>query len=424
MGLFNKGLKKEIQTLNEQLSEMSNQLEAYKADQEKSVCDLVDEKLGFAFSKYNISSYKPVELSAVFEAIERISNGIAKMPWVIKSLNGKDIPENLYLNHLFDNCIQTRFLFVKNIIRDVLINGNGYAYIQRDKNGMPINLIYLTKEQCSIHEAYYQSRGEILYHVTSQFVNGNIEPCDIIHVMMHSNDGVNGIPIIDFASKAINLSKYTEKAATDYYGNKLRMTGVLSTDSPRLTPQQRTEIRKAYIEGISEDGGIAVLEGGMKFNPISNNAKDSALIDSRLYNVQEIARFFSLSPTLLGDLSHSSYSTLEQSQSDFVINTLAGYVTAFEEEINRKLVLPKDKQMYYINIDEDAIIRTDRQSYATYLATMVSSGILQINEVRALLGYTPVEGGDKNIIPFSDISQNDISKSGKSDDKETEDKNN
>ncbi|MEE3309816.1 phage portal protein, partial [Sharpea azabuensis] len=365
-------------------------MNAYKESNEKSICDLVDEKLGFAFQKYNISSYKPTELSAVFDAIERISNGIANMPWIIGAFDGGKPDEALYLNHLFDKCIQTRFILIKSLIKDVLIFGNGYAYIVRDNNGIPVNIIYLPHGQCSVYMGLYESSGEILYQVNSPLIQGNVEPCDILHLMMDSEDGINGIPILSFANKAINLSKYTEKAAVDYYGNKLRMTGVLSTDAPKLSPKQRQEIREAYIKGIGEDGGIAVLEGGMKFNPISNNAKDSALIDARLYNVQETARFFSMSPAMLGDLSHSSYSTLEQSQLDFLINTLASYVTMLQEEANRKLVLPNDKAKYYIDVNEDAVIKTDKQSYASYLSTLVGCGIFTINEARYLLGFTPV----------------------------------
>lgn len=429
MSIFNRKLKEQITKLNEELDnkdlELSNissqlvdvqtqlndtqtQLNEIHKEQEESVCDLINKKLGFAFKKYAISSYKNTEISTVFEAIEKISNGIAKMPWLIKSYDGSEVSDDLYLNHLFDNCIQTRFIFIKNLVHDVLIYGNAYAYIKRDKQGVPVNLIYLAPGQCSLQQALYESKGEILYNVTSQFINGYVEPCDIIHLIMMSENGVNGFSIVNFANKSINLSKYTEKAATDYYGNRLRMTGFISTDAPKLNAKQRKDIKDAYTEGMDSDG-ISVLEGGMKFNPISNNAKDSSLIEARLYNVQEIARYFSMMPTELGDLSHSSYSTLEQSQTDFVVNTLEAYVISLEEEINRKLVLPKDKSKYYIDLDEDIIIKSDRQSYANYLSSLVKGGIITINEARELLGYHPVSGGDKNIIPFTDVNQNDIS---------------
>ena len=162
--------------------------------------------------------------------------------------------------------------------------------------------------------------------------------------------------------------------------------------------------------------GLAVLEGGMKYTPVSSNSKDAELLETRLFNVQEVARFFNISPVLLGDLSKSSYNSIEQAQLQFVINTLAPYIAMLEQEINNKLIMPSMKYNYYIDIVEEDIIKQDKQSQANYLNTLVNSGILTRNEARKKLGYPPVEGGDELTVSFTDVNQNKVNQEDKNTD--------
>ena len=143
--------------------------------------------------------------------------------------------------------------------------------------------------------------------------------------------------------------------------------------------------------------------------------KDAELLETRLFNVQEVARFFNISPVLLGDLSKSSYNSIEQAQLQFVINTLAPYIAMLEQEINNKLIMPSMKYNYYIDIVEEDIIKQDKQSQANYLNTLVNSGILTRNEARKKLGYPPVEGGDELMVSYSDPNQNKINQENQED---------
>ena len=152
---------------------------------------------------------------------------------------------------------------------------------------------------------------------------------------------------------------------------------------------------------------MAVLQGNMDYKPIQLSAADSQMIESRQYNVQDIARFFGISPVLLGDLSHSSYSTLEAVQNQFLLQTLQPYITMIEDEFNRKLLLPSESNLT-INLDETYLMKSDKTATATYYSTLIDKGILCINEVRRELGYSEIEGGDKHIIPYTTINDNQI----------------
>jgi HK97 family phage portal protein len=234
---------------------------------------------------------------------------------------------------------------------------------------------------------------------------------------MLTKDGINGISILDYANSTIKLSASAEKAAHEFFSSGMTVQGVLSTETPRLTKDQREAIRSAWNESqLGAGAGLAVLEGGMKYTPVSSNSKDAELLETRLFNVQEVARFFNISPVLLGDLSKSSYNSIEQAQLQFVINTLAPYIAMLEQEINNKLIMPSMKYNYYIDIVEEDIIKQDKQSQANYLNTLVNSGILTRNEARKKLGYPPVEGGDELTVSFTDVNQNKVNQEDKNTD--------
>ena len=163
----------------------------------------------------------------------------------------------------------------------------------------------------------------------------------------------------------------------------------------------------------SGDGasGLAILKQNMEYQPIGTNATDSQLLETRLFNVTEVARFFNISPVLLGDLSKSSYNTIEAANLEFVSHTLLPYISLIECEFNRKLLKQSERAVYSIDLDENYLLRTDKTSTANYLSTLVAGGILSINEARNQLGFGEIEGGDSHIIAYTDINQNKIEES-------------
>lgn len=349
-----------------------------------------------------------MSLSGVFAAVELIANSIAQLPIYVKTNtdNKRTIVQEHPVYHLFDGGLMTKYTFIKQLVSDMLLHGNGFAYIQRAQDGTPTQLIYCPHGTVTIN--YNENTRKLLYTCT-QLRRGKIEPIDMIHILKNSTDGVNGKGIIAYAASTLKLAKLTESAAMDYFGSGCHVAGILSTDSPRLTKDQRDAIRQSWNDahGSSAGTGMAVLEAGMKYQPVSSNSKDAQMLESRLYNLQDVARFFNINPVLLGDLSHSSYSTIEASLLEFVIHTLAPYITLMQEEFTRKLIKPSEKGLY-IDFDENAILKSDKSSQATYLSTLVSNGIMTPNEARQQLGLNAMEGCDDLVIPYTDLSQNKI----------------
>jgi len=370
-------------------------------------CTLANEGIGLLQKLLNLKGYGALSQSPFFAAINLISSSVGQMHWEVKCKNqDEDVPPFFYADKVFDDCLLTQFMLVKNLIKDVLLYGNGFAYIHRDNKGVPIALEYLPFGECNI---VYNKAGNTLFYQVPKLTKSLVEPINIIHVVMHSANGIEGKSILSFATNTVKLSGNAEKAASDFFGGGMTVHGILSTETPRLTKEQRESIRSAWSESqVGAGTGIAVLESGMKYQQISSNSKDAQLLETRLFNIQEVARWFNISPVLLGDLSKTSYNNLEQAQLQFVTNTLAPYVLMLEQEINRKLILPKDKSKYYIDIIEEDIIKQDKQSQVNYLSTLVDKGIITRNEARKQLGYSPVEGADELMISYSDPNQNKI----------------
>lgn len=378
-------------------------------------CTEVNRGIGLMQRLLSLKGYDALSQSAFFAAVNLISNSVAEMSWEVKSKDNTEIPINFYANHIFDNALLSQFILTKQLILDVLLHGNAFAYIERDKKGVPVNIIYLPWGQCNI--VYNKINGSLFYQAPA-VSNSLIEPINIIHLRLHSINGVEGKPITIFANNAIKLGSSADKAALDFLDSGLLLRGILSTDSPRLTKDQRQAIIDAWQQSQLGSGiGIPVLEQGMKYQSITANSKDAELLETRLFNVQEISRFFNISPVLLGDLSKSSYNSIEQAMIQFTVNCLAPYVINLEQELNKKIILPSDQNKYFIDICEEDIIKTDKQAQVNYLSTLVDKGIISRNEARKILGFAPVDGGDELMISYSDPNQNKINQN---EDKNTE----
>ena len=176
-----------------------------------------------------------------------------------------------------------------------------------------------------------------------------------------------------------------------------------------LTEQQRQQIKSSWNTTYNGNGGgLAVIQGNMDYQQISVNAADAQLLESRNYQISDIARFFGISPILLGDLSKSSYSTLEQTQLQFLSQTLQPYITMLELEFTRKIFRPSQSGKFFVDWDEKALLRTDKTTVANYYVTLLQNGLLTANEIRKELGYPEIEGGNTTVMQAQYLSQQAI----------------
>lgn len=353
-------------------------------------------------------------LSAVYRAVEIISDSIALLPVRVKinNSNHKEIVEQHPLNLLFKDGIRIldRYNFIKLLVQSVLLKGNGFAYIERGAGGTPKSLLFLESGDVTIN---YNKQKKELSYTCATASNRRIPPSDMIHLVKNSWDGINGVSVLSYARRIIDIANNTENSAKSFFSNGCNLAGIISVQG-QLTEKQKQDIRANWQQtynGSATNGCLlGVMQGNMSYTPIQINASDAQMLESRQYNVQDIARFFGISPILLGDLSHSGYGAIEAMQQQFLLHTLQPYIVLIEQEFSRKLLSPSESNLE-VNLDETVLLRTDKTAQADYYQKMLASGILCIDEVRKEMGLSEI-GLTDHVIPYTDVNANKLNGNG------------
>lgn len=344
-------------------------------------------------------------ISGVYAACEAIAGSISVMPITVKCYNKDKEEDTGWVEDVFYNGLMTAPRLMKQMIMDLLLYGNGYAYIRRNKKGRATELQYLQSKDVVVE--FYKETNTLIYRCS--YINGGkpINYMDMIHLVKNTRDGYTGISVITLAEKAINITNKTEKVVADYFSSGLNVSGILHAKAS-LTKPQALQAMKSFEKAHDVGKGkfVRFLPYDCEFEKLTESAKEATLIDNRRYNLSEIARYFGINPQLLQDLSDAKYTSVESTNLQFLTNTLLQYVIIIEAEFNKKIVPAKSS--IRINLDEASLLRTDAKSTADYFSTLTKAGILTINEARESLGYIPVQNADRLIVPFSDIAQNTI----------------
>lgn len=344
-----------------------------------------------------ISEKKSLKLSAVYRAVDLISGAVAMLPVTLYQ-NGRRVENELsYLLNYEPNNINTRFVLFKLVMVDILQRGNAFLLIIRGGNSVE-ELRYVNPKEVDI--LYDKKNGRKRYRVKEI---GDVDDSDMLHFMNLTTDGIKGLSVLEAARRSMGIAWSSEQSADNFFERGGAVSGVLSSKA-MLNEKQKLEIRQQWKEIMAPDiGGVAILGNDMTFTPIHASAADSQLLESRGFNVAEIARFYGISPTLLGDLTRSSYATFEATTLDFLTNCLQPRLTNIEQELNRKLLLKREKQTLKMHFAYDTtdLLRCTKTELAQYWQALIQNGIVTVNEVRRKLDMPPVEGGDENYIQLN-----------------------
>lgn len=364
----------------------------------------------FGSTSFLYSREKPMLLSAVYRCVEVKSNDVGSLPLKIyeRMPNGFkreafDHPLHQILN-LEPNENMSRFTFFKTMQASVDLQGNAFAYIERDTSGQVVQLIYIPSSEVDIEfvpdgygikRKYYRING----------LQKLVHPQDVLHILNFSYDGIRGVSTLTHAAQAINISTSAEEHALGFFKSGGSLSGILSIEHGTLTTAQKDQIYEDFNRRIHPtDGyanGMAILEKNMRFQPIGVSAKDAQMLESRAYDVVSICRFFGVSPIKAFDLAKSSYATVEAMQLQHLSDTLAPLVANFEDELNRKLLLPAERRRYVIEFDTTALLRTDKAAEGQYLNTMFNIGAITINEIRRKNNLPDLPDGDTPFVPVN-----------------------
>ena len=359
-----------------------------------------------------VTERSAMQMTAVYACVRILSEAIAGLPLHLYRYNNdggkeKAIDHPLYmLLHDEPNSEMSSFVFRETLMTHLLLWGNAYAQIIRNGKGEVIALYPLMPNKMSVNR---DAKGELYYQYTRSFDEAGVmrdettilKPYDVLHIPGLGFDGLVGYSPIAMAKNAIGLSMATEEYGAKFFANGAAPSGVLEHPSTIKDPQRVREAWMSQFGGSQNSGKIAVLEEGMKYTPISISPEQAQFLETRKFQINEIARIFRVPPHMLADLEKSSFSNIEQQSLEFVKYTLDPLVIRWEQSIHRSLLDPEEKKRYFVKFNVEGLLRGDYASRMSGYATARQNGWMSANDIRELENLDkipPEEGGDLYLI--------------------------
>ena len=282
-----------------------------------------------------------------------------------------------------------------------VLGGNAYSQIiRRSGTGTAIELHPLQPAQVTPgREKTGQKR--LVYEVkdgNSQPKTYTVEkgkPHDILHLRGLGWDGIQGFSVINMARQSIGTAIAAERNVAGFYRNGGRLPYNLKLNQKFKTDEDAEKFRREWEAIYSQPHRAPMLEPWLEYQQTGISASDAQLLETRLFGIHEICRWFLVSPHLVGDLSRATFSNIEQLALEFVKMTLSTWITRWEQELWRCLLTPEEKkQGYFFKHNLNALLRGDFLTRMQGYSTMLQNGIASVNEVRDLEDWNPFEGGD------------------------------
>jgi len=295
-------------------------------------------------------------------------------------------------------------LFREQITRDALLHGNGYGFINR-RDGQPVELIRLTPTAVSVELDSITS--EPRYRLSDGKQHRILDRRDVLHIAAPSIDGISGASPVQQCREAIGVNITIEGHVARLFGRGARPSGVLSHPG-RLGAEVGARVKASWqaTQGGSASGGTALLEEGMKFEPITLNSVDSQTLELWQHSILEICRAFRVPPHMVFELGRATWGNAAEMGATFLRFTLDRWIKAWQGEVRLKLIAPDDRQTFYAEFLTDDLLRTDLAARATAYSTLIAARVLNPNEVRAMENRAPYEGGDQFINPNTTSTKN------------------
>jgi HK97 family phage portal protein len=297
------------------------------------------------------------------------------------------------------NKVMTSYTWRQSLIANLVLQGNSYYIIKRDNSARPVELIYVNPEDVQVK--YLE--GEVFYDIKNY--DQPFTADNILHFLGLGYDGLKGKSVIELHRDTIGLSIAANQYGGSFYGNAATPSGILKHPgklSKEAAERLRNSWNNKYGNGPSNSHRTAILEEGMEFKPISMSPQDADFLNTRKFQIAEIARLFRVPPHMIQDLDRATYSNIEQQSIDFVMHTLRPYLINLEEEMNRKLFRENEQDSYYIKFNVGGLLRGDSEARSKYYREMSSIGVLSINEIRRLEELNDIgEAGDQHYYPMN-----------------------
>lgn len=374
---------------------------------------------GYSFLFGRTTSGKPVnertamQTTAVYACVRILAEAVASLPlhvYEYQDDGGKKLVHDhplYYLLHDEPNPEMTSFVFRETLMSHLLIWGNAYAQIIRDGAGRVLGLYPLLPDKMEVQRDdkgniyYVYSRNSDENPTFKEYGNIKLKAEDVLHIPGLGFDGLIGYSPIAMAKNAVGMTLACEEYGASFFANGANPGGVLEHPGVLKDPSKVRESWNSVYRGVNNAHKIAVLEEGMKYQQIGIPPEEAQFLETRKFQINEIARLYRIPPHMVGDLDKSSFSNIEQQSLEFVKYTLDPWVIRWEQSLQRSLLLPGEKGKYFIKLNVDGLLRGDYQSRMNGYAVGRQNGWFSANDIREMENMNPIpdeEGGNLYLI--------------------------
>ena len=368
--------------------------------------------MGGSTAGKHVNERSAMQMTAVYSCVRILAEAVAGLPlhlYKYTEEGGKekatDHPLYLLL-HDEPNPEMSSFVFRETLMTHLLLWGNAYAQIIRNGKNEVVALYPLMPNKMSVDR---DERGQLYYtyqrsNEEAPTMKGSsviLKPSEVLHIPGLGFDGLVGYSPIAMAKNAIGMAIACEEYGAKFFANGAQPGGVLEHPGTIKDPQRVRESWQSTFGGSGNANRIAVLEEGMKYTPIAISPEQAQFLETRKFQINEIARIFRVPPHMVGDLEKSSFSNIEQQSLEFVKYTLDPWVIRWEQSIMRSLLTPEEKKTLYVKFNLEGLLRGDYQSRMNGYAIGRQNGWMSANDIRELenLDRIPTEeGGDLYLI--------------------------
>ena len=395
--------------------------------------DLTPEQIGELFNKFHamnvgmssVGAVTPpvaLQMTAVFASVRLLSESIAMLPLNLYKRDGrnKDIATNHPLYGLIKykpNQDMNSFVFMQTLVASMLLRGSGYIQRVVNKYGNTLELCVLLPQYVSKKRV----NGSIIYTYSDGYTNRDFRQDEITNIPYFTTNGVDGLSPIGVCRNAVKLGLTAENHATFFYENGAKPSGFIKTPGV-LSDDAYNRLRKSVNDNYvgSNSFKVGILEGGSEYQGVTLNLKDAQFIESRKFQVSEIARIYGVPPHKIGDLEKATFSNIEQQNTDFAVSSIQPLCTKIESALNASLLTSKEiEQGYYFKFNLAALLRGDIASRGTYYGQGRQWGWLSANDIRDLEDENPIEGGDIYLQPVNMMDASNPTNQGGTDGQKT-----
>lgn len=367
---------------------------------------------GPSTSGKNVNEFTAMQTTAVYACVRILSETLAALPLQLYRYTpgGKERVYNHPLYHILHdepNPEMTSFIFRETLMSHLLIWGNAYAQIIRDKLGRVQGLYPLRPDKMMVCR---DENGQIYYIYTKTTdENPAIKPYgqvplrkdEVLHIPGLGFDGLVGYSPIAMARNAVGMTMACEEYGASFFANGASPSGVLEHPGVLKDPAKVRDSWNAVYQGSANAHKVAVLEEGMKYQQIGIPPEEAQFLETRKFQLNEIARLYRIPPHMIGDLEKSSFNNIEQQSMEFVKYTLDPWVIRWEQAMQKALFLPEEKKQYFLKFNVNGLMRGDYESRMTGYSIGRQNGWLSANDIREMEDMNPVpdeEGGNLYLV--------------------------